>query len=210
MSYEDFSNFADRLLVTEGYAVENDLLALSGLDLLSSFLLPRFSENEKKLAVYQLRILSRIFARIYKIDVNFRMRGINFISTDGLPIFIEKVKITDINKRFDVLNSYREFKAQKMRKAGIKNYRDLRKIRIRESLSVRDCSDGFLLCPGKMVLKSIAHLFNLLGKRLSGWNAVGLARLADLLLALVSQAPAEVRNKKTETPYSWAARERLA
>ncbi len=210
--YDDFASdefepeVRGRLYVTEGYEVENDLLMVIGAEQILKFLAPRLSKHDQKLGQSCLQKLSRSLGYLRMIDTEFRARELAFLPTHSIPPFIERVKGLDPSCRIPIAEGFRDFKRATLAKNKLSGFADL-KARGRVKNLFRDPRiDGFLLCPGGMVVKSIAHVLNLFGRRITHWVKLNDCKLTESLLGILCHDPgAHLAKFRTRSSCSWAA-----
>lgn len=202
----DLSGILDRLLVTEGYSAENDLLSLVGTTRLMRFLAPRLSRRDQLEGEQRIVRLSRVLGRIRRIDSHFRARGIEFLPTDGLPPFIGKMNSNSLSSETFIPSEFRKFKAAHLSKHGFANLAESRTLETRMLVHSIVSLNGLLYCPGKTVIKAVCHVINLFCSKVPNWVKLGPSRLVDHLLGLFQAAcPAAVCGLISNNPRSWAS-----
>ena len=180
-----FQQIKHRMLVTQGYSIENDLLHAVTMERVLSSLLPRMRRTSLSEVLPAKQKLERHLLRLSLIDLAFRRRGLAFLPTDGDIDFVKfSWKNRQLHYTFDVAK-YRAFRRGRLRKAGVRSFSDLRALPIVKqcTLSPHQMQSGLLACPGKLIFNIIRRYANAVGENLSKWQPIGSERFYDFILS---------------------------
>lgn len=201
----DFQN--GRYYLTEGYSVENDLFSSTSIERLVDLTFPRMGKRERNNLYSKLLDLDRFLKRVIVLDVMFRKAGIEFITTDGVPPFIEMLRsAADIQPA--ILNArLLELKQRKFEDLGISSWKEYRQKFGLESFRLC-CSvpNGFEHIPGKTLVKSVGVLLHKIGRNVPSWGGMNPARFQEILVSefLVNGGISRCNALRSTRPLSWA------
>ena len=172
-----------RLLLTDGYSVENDLFSYHSTDEVLTLFAPRLPLTQRsdiKAGVAKLRHCLELIARIDRVVHYY---GVEFINSDGLPSFVEKLSFPQDVLAGKIPGHFLYFRQNMLKKVGFRSYAAFKaaKPNIRAA-AVDRTIDGFQDFRGKTLIKIVVNILNKVGKKLPKWGSLGEERVIDILL----------------------------
>ena len=200
-----YNGLEGRIWLTDGYSVESDLLNAVGYQEAVRVVAPRLSAAARDKIEGSIKRLDLVLGRIRYIDSLFRSKGLEFLPTEGIPAFIQKVERANQPLCYSWRQGLSSFVLEKLQRHGLKKLRSIKNLQTKKIVYSTSLERGLLFCPGKMIIKSFCLYLNALGRKINGWASLHWARFQETLIGLLRGSNSvDLINYKGTLAWSWA------